>query len=466
MSVMQTTRVDLNEMKGRVLLQSFVLALFISLSPIKLLSYFLPVLLLVFVVFSLPSKALFKNLLVTFFICGSGFLFYFLKSVFLGHDFSLVGAFLSLLTYGSLIFILLYPTFSIQHDSAIFKSLNKILYAAFVVETVVALLQVILFIVIHMTSLDGATGDIVQGTINPLSFINESVGFNNQVFTINYIFLLIYLMPYLKATKRQYMLAVGAVVILIASVLHVVFSFLLGLLTCFFLIGLIRYRKQVIKFLVLGSALTTLLFVTQPKNFSLFSFYYNNIVSLESPKSLILINTLAFLPEKYPDALLFGLGPGQYTSRASLMTTGHYFGEFENPTKLPLLDGSFTSEAFKSYVYDIWASYATNVEQYGNSTMSRPFFSILSVLIEFGFIVFVVIVAILIRQTFKMRKQYLIVSKEKKKLEAYYSFVNIVSILSLFYLAFFENYLESSASICTGLLLIKFFQGFKQNCTA
>ena len=85
---------------------------------------------------------------------------------------------------------------------------------------------------------------------------------------------------------------------------------------------------------------------------------------------------------------MFGLGPGQYTSRASLISSGRYFGEFENPVKLPFLDASTASKAFNDYIFDIWEVYATNVEIYGNSTMSRPFFSILSLVIEFGLIFF------------------------------------------------------------------------------
>jgi len=335
------------------------------------------------------------------------------------------------------------------------------LYVILLIETVVAIVQLALFIIINETSLDESTGDIIQGTINPFSFISDEVGFNNQVFTINYIFLLLYEIPYLLKTKRKYLIVIGILVILLASVLHVVFSFALALLTSFLLIGIIKFRKQLFRFFLACVFIIGMLFITQPKNFSLIGYYSNSIVSLESPKVIVIANTIAFLPEEYPDALLFGLGPGQYTSRASLISSGRYFGEFENPVKLPFLDASTASKAFNDYIFDIWEVYATNVEIYGNSTMSRPFFSILSMVIEFGLIFSLVILILLFRYIGKIRKRYLVANLEEKKTLAYYHFANMVSVLFIFYLAFFENYLESSASICSGLLLIKYFNNIK-----
>ena len=461
MNAEKTTGINMDKIKAQILFQCLAFALVVSLSPMKIIGYFLPVFLLAVLFFRLPSKTFYKNFLLAILGFGFIFMFYLLKAFFLNYGFSVIGALLSLMTFGSVGLVLVYPSFKTDYNSAVTVNVNRFLYIVFVVQTIVAYVQSFLFLLLHFTSFDGAVGDIIQGTINPLSFINESVGFNNQVFTINYVFLLVYLVPFLRKTKQQYLIAIAVFIILMASVLHVVFSFLLALLTCSLLIGFIRYRKKIIKFLFLSGALAALLFITQPKNFSLFSFYYNDLVSLDSPKSLVLINTFAFLPQEYPDALVLGLGPGQYTSRASLMTTGRYFGEFDHPAKIPFLDGTFTSKAFKDYVFDIWEMYATNVEQYGNSTMSRPFFSILSLCIELGVIAFAVLVMLLFRGLLKMRRRYLRFSKEKEKIPAYFSFVNMVSVLFLFYLAFFENYLESSASICAGLLLIKYFSSLQ-----
>jgi hypothetical protein len=457
MSLERISNIEFDKQKANILLQCLVFTLLASLSPFKILSYFLPILLLVFTLIRLFSRSFHKNLLFAVVIFSGIILFYFFKSFFLHYNFSLASAFLSLLTYGSIIFILVYPRFRVNYNSSITSRLNKFVYVVFVVETAIALLQIVVFLFMTGASLDLSSGDVIQGSINPFSFISNTVGFNNQVFTINYIFLLAYLIPYLRSKNQKVLIFLGAVVIILASVLHVIFSFILALVTCFLLVGVIKSRKQIVRFLFLGSFVTAFLYITQPRNFFLFRSYYGSLVSLESPKTLIIANTIAFLPQEYPDALVLGLGPGQYTSRASLISSGHYFGEFQNPTKLPFLSHSLTSNAFNDYVFDIWESYATDTDRFGNSTMSRPFFSILSLISEFGIIFFLAMIIILFRGIVKIRKRYWQLRKEKKKISAYYSFINIVSILFLFYLSFFENYLESSASICAGLLLIKYF---------
>jgi hypothetical protein len=365
------------------------------------------------------------------------------------------------MTYGSIIFVLVYPKFISENDSPQTNKLQKFLYVVLLIETIFAIVQLTLFTLLNAASLDESTGDIIQGTINPLSFINENVGFNNQVFTINYLFLMIYEIPYLLKTKRKYLIVIGILVVILASVLHVVFSFALALFTSFLFIGLIKFRKQLFRFFLAGAFVAGLIFVTQPKNFSLISYYSNSLMSLESPKVLVIANSVSLLPQEYPDALLYGLGPGQYTSRASLISSGRYFGEFDNPVRIPFLDASTASKAFNDYIFDIWEVYATNIEQYGNSTMSRPFFSILSLLIEFGLIIFVLMLILLFRYLSKIRKRYLQANLGENKTLAYYHFVNMVSVLFIFYLAFFENYLESSASICSGLLLLKYFSNIK-----
>ena len=242
------SNVEFYKVKGSILLYCLFISLIISLSPFKILSYGIPLFLLGFILLKLFSKTFYRKLSISILIFVGIILFYYSKSKFLNHDFSLPSALLSLITYGSIIFILIYPKLLTDTDSPQTNRLQKYLYVILLIETVVAIVQLALFIIINATSLDESTGDIIQGTINPLSFISDDVGFNNQVFTINYIFLLIYEIPYLLKTKRKYLIVIGILVILLASVLHVVFSFALALLTSFLLIGIIQFRKQLFRF--------------------------------------------------------------------------------------------------------------------------------------------------------------------------------------------------------------------------
>lgn len=360
--------------KSRKLAQCILLAFAIALSPIKLLGYLIPLVLLFFLLVSLLSRSFHRRLLVAALAVAGVISFYYAKNSFAGYELKIVPALLAVLTYGSIIFVVVFPRCNLIYRSVYTERFEQLLYLVFKIETYVAVFQMIAFLLINGFSLDESTGDIIQGTINPVSFIVESVGFNNQVFSINYIFLIIYLIPWMFRNHKRHMLIVGGVVVLLASVLHVMVSFLLAVSVSFFLAGIIRFRRQIISVLLAFLFFILLLFSTQPKNFSLFSFYFDSISGLTSPKSLIVANTFLRLPDDYPDALICGLGPGQYTSRASLISSGRYFGDFENPMGGQLGDSRFSSKAFIDYVFDTWEAYATNVEEYGNSTMSRPFF--------------------------------------------------------------------------------------------
>jgi hypothetical protein len=455
-------KVDFEKIKSGIFLDCICISLLISLSPLKILGYGIPLILLCYVLIRLLSKALHKNLTTGILVIAGVLTFYLAKSYYLNYDFNLLGAVLSGLTYGSFFFVLVFPKFTVKSDAVETHRINRVLLIVFIFETAIALLQVGFFMLISSSSLDESAGDVVQGTINPFSFLGSSVGFNNQVFTINYIFILVYLIPFLLKTGKRYLIGLGVVVILLASVLHVLLSFVIAMSVCFALIGLIRFRKQLMRYIVIAIACVGVLFVTQPKNFSLFSFYLNMLGSGQSPKVFVIANSVFLLPEEYPDAVYLGLGPGQYTSRASLITTGKYFGDFANPTKLPFVGSSTASKAFNDYVFDIWEAYATNVEEYGNSTMSRPFFSILTIVMEFGIFAVLLLLFLVFRGINRIKKRCLLLFEEKEYEYAYFAFLSMTSILFVFFLAFFENYLESSASICSGLLLVRYFGSIKK----
>lgn len=76
------TSIDMNKIKAEILFQCLCIALVISLSPLKIASYFFPFLLLIFLFFRLPSKTFYKKLLIVLLSFGATVLFYFLKAFF------------------------------------------------------------------------------------------------------------------------------------------------------------------------------------------------------------------------------------------------------------------------------------------------------------------------------------------------------------------------------------------------
>ena len=351
--------------------------------PLKLVSYILPLLCIAwFIVRSNSGKSLVRFLSLLFFLITAA-VFYSLLYRFLDTPFIVQNVLLFFITYGTFWFLFVLPPGMALHNVPIEKYI-RVIRIVIIVESALAIVQVVLYVIINKGSFDASTGDIAQGTLNPFSFLDPGANFNNQIFTNNLLALLTFYFPYALITKKGRGVAfLGFVAVVFASVWHLFLAFLAAVAliiilftNSFFRLSGKRLVIGVILLVVIGS--TVLL---QPRNFSLVQYYYTKVVSNDSPKSKVALRSITELPFDYPWVYVTGLGPGQYSSRAGLIGTGKYFGDFKNPTKLPFLKKK-SSDAFDEYVYPVWTEVATNRRQYGNSTMARPFFSGLSIAIE------------------------------------------------------------------------------------
>lgn len=378
--------------------------------------------------------------------------------IFTGKHFVFQNAFLFLLTYGSFLFFIAIPP-NVPLQEVPFRRYFRVMGIFIVLESLLGIFQVAIFVLKNGGSLDAATGDIAQGTLDPLSFINQAGNFNNQIYTINLLVLLLFYTPYAVTHKKGiWICGIGFVAVLFASVWHVLISFVVAVLVVSLvftrtLVRLSATRVLIATFLVLVIMATAIL---QPRNFSLITFYYKKITHFESLKTTVTKESLTELPREYPWVYITGLGPGQFSSRAGLIGTEKYFGDFSNPTDLPLIKPE-ASEAFKKYVYPKWEQYATNPALYGNSTMSRPFYSILSLLIEFGYIVFIMLIFWLFLAFRRIRLAYNSAIRYQDRLASLASLSCAVLILFVFCISFFENYLEIAHAVFLGLLLFRYF---------
>jgi hypothetical protein len=89
--------------------------------------------------------------------------------------------------------------------------------------------------------------------------------------------------------------------------------------------------------------------------------------------------------------------------------------------------------------------------------MSRPFYSVLSILIEFGFVVFGLILVLVLKIILRLKRIYVTGIKENDKLKAFYALACAVTISHIFIIGFFENYLEVAHAVLAGILLLKYF---------
>jgi len=440
--------------------EGFVFSLIIGWLPFKLMAYIAPFLFVLwFILRSRSGSTLIRTVLIVLIFLFFLF-FYSVLYSFSSEKFIIQNAFLSFLTYGSFLIFLVLPN-KVGNPKSISKYF-RLIKLVILVESFLGIVQVVLFTLTAGVNFDLSTGDVVQGSLNPLSFLNPGGNFNNQIYTCNLIMLLIFYVPYAISNKRNlWVCFIGVVAILLASVWHLLIAIVLAMAIIFFFFKrtYIVYSKKFVLAGLFSLCIFSLTIIIQPKNFSLISHYYSKIQNFESPKAIVAHSSLTQLPKEYPFVFIVGLGPGQYESRAGLIGTGKYFGDFSNPTKLPVLVAR-SSKAFDQYIYPKWYEVATNPDQYGNSTMSRPFFSMLSIIIEFGFLFFVLLIVLVGIEIFGLRKIGL---SSSNLLGRFYSFSCAIVIVFLAIISLFENYLEVAHAIFVGLLLLKYFLGYTKN---
>ena len=441
--------------------EGFVLTLILIWLPFKFLAYLVPFIAMGwFIVRANSGKTFFRLiffLLLVIVIIGSYYFYYLFTNI----DFILQNAFLAFLTYGSFFFFAVL-SFRMDLYNVHYRKYLEVIKIAILVEASLGIFQAVAYISINGGNFDSATGDVVQGTLDPLSFLNPVGNFNNQIYTTNLFILLLFYTPYVvRYRKGIFICLIGFFAIVLASVWHLFLAFLfaLGLITVYFndffkRIKLTGSRLLLVIFLIL---IVIGALATQPKNFSLVAHYYEEIISKgESPKTIVAVNSVTKLPNKFPWVYAIGLGPGQYSSRAGLIGTGQYFGDFNNPTKIPLLSPQF-SPAFDEFVFPYWEEVATNPAKYGNSTMSRPFSSIQSILIEAGFVAFTLITLAVIGFINRLKRVYSSGVTHGNWFKSSYAYSCAVLVLFFVAFSFFENYMEVTQAIFPGLLIMKYF---------
>ncbi|MHA6249439.1 hypothetical protein ACXYMU_15965 [Pontibacter sp. CAU 1760] len=389
-----------------------------------------------------------KRFIVIVSCCVMSVLLYFVTYRMLGHNFLVANAFIAFVTYGSFLFLLIIPSDSAGSKQDYTKYARIIIFVV-IAESIVGILQYAAAATRSM-----AQGDAVQGTIGPVAFLSNSAGFGNQMFAINMVFMLLFLLPYVIAHKKgRLAFLMGIVALFLSSVVHVFFALLAGIL-----LGGIFFRRHLLfsqwKAIVLSvggvTLMVTVLAFYQPNVFRNISMHYRVYSQGNSPKNMVVDASLNKLPLDYPLVYITGLGPGQYTSRASLISSGTYG---INSSLLP----NTTSTFFQKHIYPIWRAYAANDAKYGSSTMSRPFFSLLSVYIEFGTVLSVLLLAYVVYLVVRLRREYIRSLDARDSTLQYLALASGMAVIFLVFVSAFENYLETTQAIFPGLMLIKIF---------
>jgi hypothetical protein len=426
---------------------AFLIALVLCWSPSKFLAYFAPWVALSWFLLATRSQKTLRNLII---ICLIWLGTVLLASV-LTPGFVLHSAALSMLTYGSFIFIAAIPTrFIANHDLT--ERILAVIRWVVLIQGSWGIVQGI-SAAIRAGTFDGSVGDNVAGTIRPFGFQPD---LSNPMFAINIAFMLIILLPSLITEgKGKYTYIIGMVALILASVMHALLFLAVAFAIAFVIYYPTIFRRQggcimLVGFLIAAVLASNIL----SNNFAILENYIQHTLSGRTARAQVIIRAYSSMPQDYPWMPFIGLGPGQFSSRAGLIGTGMYFGSPLNPQPLPLLPEGM-STPFRTHVLDLWLSLffdqVGNIVHHSDNTSStvKPYFSWLSLYAEFGMIGFVIALAFCAWLTLRVKIR---THTPSQKLTGI-SFGT--AVIFLFLLGIQENYWEVPQAILLGLMLIK-----------
>lgn len=425
--------------KARAYYWSVLIGALICWSPFNALAYLAPFLVAAILVFFGSYAQLLKRILVWILLWLGMVAFYGLVN----SEFQFENAFVAFVTWAGLIIILLIPVRGLENP-ILRQKLERFAWALLFFEASWGIAQGI-YGYIHTGSFDLANGDYVEGTIHPP--LAPELTYSNVMFAINIALLLLYLLPTVwrrKSIKHSLIYGLGLLSFVMASVVHAILFFIVaGGISAMLVWGRRPRLSRVMGIAVILGAVGAMTWMLLPTNLGTARSFALQIVRGEVPKYGSVLTALYDMPRDYPYMLVVGLGPGQYTSRAGLISTGLYFGGLDNPKPLSLLPNRLT-EAQNKYLLPLWI-WHDSVSYLGST--QKPYFSWLAIYTEYGMLGCLVILLIFFRL---LRSAYVI--PRDMDIE---KFVFITMLIFMFLLGFQENNWEVPQAWFSGLLFIK-----------
>lgn len=418
---------------------AFVLATLVCWSPMNLLAYFAPALVLVWFLLVTDSGETALRLLLWVSIWA-------VLATWRGlgdPTFAVTGALATLVTYSSFAVVVAIPSGRIAGGDLSSRMVGLVRWVL-VAEALLGLVQAV-YGYRQTGTFDLANGDYVEGTIHPA--LEPELSFSNPMFATNMAFILIALLPRALMRKRDAALVLGGgAVLILASVVHV----LLFLATAL-VIAYVVYRPRIGRRPVAVAAVLAIVGASWlawsllRTNLGHVPRFAQLMLAGEYPRAVVVERMMTEAPDEYSMMPVLGLGPGQFGSRAALIATGMYFGGVVNPRPLALVPTGM-SEPFRRYALDQWLAASAN-PAFGST--HQPFFSWLSVYAEFGAVGFGALVVLVVALVFRIRGA---VRADGDRIQA--TAVG-AGVIFLFLLGLQENYWEIPQAILPGLMLLK-----------
>jgi hypothetical protein len=279
------------------------------------------------------------------------------------------------------------------------------------------------------------SADLVNGTFG----LFDTVTKESTISQVNFCFTLFCMTVYcgLWIHKRRMKLgcAVAVATALAAETAHQTLFFM-ALMPALAITGGTRFRRLAASVVVVVAVVVGVFFIDPEVVEHIEGWAYKVLLKPDSPKRLAVTAALELMQGKN---LLFGVGLGQFSSRAALLSSGG--GTTVNLPKI-LVD---TSTYFEQFMKPLVFLFLQNGE---GSAMAMPYFSVLSVITEFGLVIAALFLFKIIRTVIENIRLGA-ANSEAWRFSCYCNFF----IGFLFLCSFIQNYLELTQAIMIPVLL-------------
>ena len=362
----------------------FAITLILSWSPFKSLAYLAPfffiTLFALLNIFDRKNNTISKLFILLIFWTSLSGLYYLIN-----RSFSIQNSIICFFTYGSLLPLLLISNSLINNKQLLIK-MCRCMIPVLWVESILGIVQGLYGVAIN-GGLRANFGDFVEGTIHPQLYAESTL--SNPMFSLNIAFgilgLLYLRMEFKKNIYNDILLFFCFLAFCLASVVHLIALFLLSLFAATLVISFTkRLRFNPILIVILFSIASMLFLALNKNSINNVSSRINAIKYGESYKSKVYID-FYHKSKTEPHLPITGSGPGQYGSRAALISAG-YLGSLPIGIK-------YTSAAyFDELLYPYWVNWLST---WSSSATNSPGSSTFALLSEFGLLSVILLLLLL-----------------------------------------------------------------------
>ncbi|MCX7205743.1 MAG: hypothetical protein NT086_07105 [Proteobacteria bacterium] len=188
---------------------------------------------------------------------------------------------------------------------------------------------------------------------------------------------------------------------LLTGAMSIIFVFFAACLSGFVIFLLIDFNMDSLKKFFYISIVMSVVLIMQPDNVSYAFGLLEKSAEFELPFKAYLLKTTITNMFVTGDISLFGVGGGNYSSRAALIVSGEYLGS--QPDFIPATPSYYTSY----YITPFFNKYYYETDLFGfdvGSMVSEPFLQYTSILAEGGILAILVLFALILKMLFEAIK--------------------------------------------------------------